>query len=81
MAPWMLEATAADGTRLHGAGTARSGDCWKALAGALVGQGLLAARTKAVAGGRSVPVVVATDAGAALLRALALPSGRSRSKT
>lgn len=47
---WMIEAKAADGTALHGAGNSRSEDWWKGFANVLLGQGLLASQSKTVSG-------------------------------
>lgn len=46
--PWMQELTGPDGSKLHGAGSARSEDWWKGLGNVLMGQGYLASKTKAV---------------------------------
>lgn len=45
---WMQELAGPDGTKLHGAGSARSDEWWKGLGNVLMGQGLLASKTKSV---------------------------------
>eukprot|EP00887_Chlorella_sp_A99_P003535 scaffold7.g3535.t1 len=67
MKPWMLDITAADGAKLHGAGAERSEDWWKALAGILTGRGLVAVQTRSQPGTRPYQVMVLTDDGLALL--------------
>ena len=69
MKPWMLEMTAPDGTKLHGAGLQWTEAWWKALAGMLTGRGLLAGHTKSTPGQRAYAVVCVTEQGAAFLRA------------
>lgn len=63
MKPWMLEATAGDGTRLHGAASryGKSEAWWRALAGMLVGRGLIASHTKAPPGQRAFAAVSCTE--------------------
>ena len=51
--PWMQELTGPDGAKLHGAGSNRSDEWWKGLGNVLMGQGLLASKTKSVRHGSS----------------------------
>lgn len=46
--PWMIEIRDASGNPLHGAGSSRSDDWWKGLAGVLMGQGHLQSQHKSV---------------------------------
>jgi hypothetical protein len=45
---WMQDLTALEGQKLHGAGSNRSEDWWKGLGNMLMGQGLLASKSKSV---------------------------------
>lgn len=45
---WMMELRDAGGKLLHGAGSSRSDDWWKGLAGVLMGQGHLQSQHKSV---------------------------------
>lgn len=45
---WMQDLTALEGQKLHGAGSNRSEDWWKGLGNVLMGQGLLASKSKSV---------------------------------
>lgn len=72
MQPWMLEKPVPwgpPGTRLHGAGTHKSVDWWKALAGGLQHAGLLREETRSLGGGggRAYSAVAVTPAGAAFV--------------
>jgi hypothetical protein len=46
--PWMQQLTGPDGLLLHGAGSSRSEEWWKGLAGVLLGQGYISSQSKTV---------------------------------
>ncbi|KAK9836017.1 hypothetical protein WJX81_006493 [Elliptochloris bilobata] len=71
MPAWMLDAAAPDGSRLHGAGMARSKEWWKTLLGMLMQQRLLRSEARQGSMG-SFSAVSLTPEGAAFLARPAL---------
>eukprot|EP00878_Enallax_costatus_P042925 GHUV01050445.1.p1 GENE.GHUV01050445.1~~GHUV01050445.1.p1 ORF type:complete len:136 (+),score=51.02 GHUV01050445.1:313-720(+) len=59
----MMELRDHSGNPLHGAGSTRSDDWWKGLAGVLMGQGYLQSQHKSAASGQAYSVLQVTQKG------------------
>eukprot|EP00775_Hariotina_reticulata_P009775 gene9775-9932_t len=64
---WMQQLPGPGGTLLHGAGSSRSEEWWKGLAGVLLGQGYIQSQSKTNPAGASYSVYVVTAKGQQLL--------------